>query len=175
MPITAHPSWRPDHLARMRAAKRPPRPASEMFWEKVDKSVGSDGCWPWTAYRDRNGYGMFNAVAGESPVYAHRFALELAIGPIPAGRFACHHCDNPPCCNQAHLFVGTNADNMRDFAEKGLHPARKKTHCRRGHEYTPENTRVVGGGLRRCRRCRQIARQREHAQRRAVRAARRGA
>jgi len=50
--------------------------------------------------------------------YAHRVAYEVQRGPIPVGLFVCHHCDNPPCCNGRHLFVGTTTDNMRDMWKK---------------------------------------------------------
>lgn len=49
---------------------------------------------------------------------AHRFAYELAHGPIPDGYLVCHTCDNPPCCNSAHLFLGTAKDNVQDCIRK---------------------------------------------------------
>jgi hypothetical protein len=52
-------------------------------------------------------------------VRAHRVAWELTYGPIPAGLYVCHHCDNPPCCNPAHLFLATNAGNAQDMSRKG--------------------------------------------------------
>lgn len=90
----------------------------ERFWAKVDKS---GDCWLWTAARLRFGHGVFKRhVAGVwKQQKAHRVAYEYMVGPIPDGLFVCHHCDTPPCCNPAHLFVGTAADNMRDMSEKG--------------------------------------------------------
>lgn len=73
----------------------------------------SDECWIWTGPRVRGGYGR----AGVN--LAHRLAWERANGPIPEGLFVLHRCDNPPCCNPSHLFLGTHDDNMRDRDAKG--------------------------------------------------------
>jgi len=79
------------------------------------------GCWEWTGTVDKNGYGMMAMKTGGkwAPMYSHRAAWTFSRGPIPAGLFVLHHCDNPLCCNPGHLFIGTQADNMRDMAEKG--------------------------------------------------------
>jgi hypothetical protein len=89
----------------------------ERFWEKVDKSAGPDGCWPWMAGTDRGGYGQFK-VSGRM-VGAHCVAYGLTKGPIAAGLDVLHDCDNRPCCNPSHLWPGTHTDNMQDAASKG--------------------------------------------------------
>jgi len=86
------------------------------FWSKVDVR-GPDDCWPWTAGRGSWGYGQFwLSSLGRSP-QAHRVAAHLGIGPGHGN--VLHRCDNPPCCNPAHLYWGTPGDNMRDRDERG--------------------------------------------------------
>jgi hypothetical protein len=87
-------------------------PPSERFWSKVLLGPANQ-CWEWVGARHPRGYGNF---AGEGcvPIAAHRFAWEEAYGPVPDALHVLHHCDNPPCVNVAHLYLGTNADNIRD-------------------------------------------------------------
>lgn len=90
---------------------------SDRFWSKVDRSGGPDACWPWMAYRQPKGYGI--ARHDGRLELAHRVAWMLENGPIPDGLCALHKCDNRPCANPSHLFLGTNVDNVRDRDAKG--------------------------------------------------------
>ncbi len=87
------------------------------FRNKLGTQDPATGCIEWTAGHTEKGYGhMWRA--GKT-VLSHRIAYELKNGPIPEGMKVCHTCDNPPCCNEEHLFLGTNADNMSDMVAKG--------------------------------------------------------
>lgn len=91
------------------------RPVEERFIEKVSKLP--NGCWEWQGQRNHSGYGVFYLVG--KYVGAHRVSYGLFVAPIPDGMMVCHHCDNPPCVNPAHLFVGTAKDNTQDMIQKG--------------------------------------------------------
>jgi hypothetical protein len=122
-------------------------PVSERFWDKVTKS-DSEHCWPWTSVKDSAGYGLVNVK--KKRLSASRIAWKLANGPIPEGLFVLHRCDNPPCCNPAHLFLGTKSDNTQDCLRKGRHPRARITHCVRGHLLDGENVRTRSNGRREC-------------------------
>ena len=95
---------------------------ADRFRSKVDWTPNATGCGFWTASLFREGYGRFK-LDGRSRG-AHRVAWELEHGPIPAGMRVLHRCDNPPCVNLEHLFLGTQGDNMRDMAAKGRQRAK---------------------------------------------------
>lgn len=85
---------------------------NQMFWLLVDRKSENE-CWPWLGHRDEEwGYGKLHYQQRSQK--AHRIAYLLTYGELPANLLVCHTCDNPPCCNPSHLFLGTHLDNARD-------------------------------------------------------------
>lgn len=106
------------------------------FWSKV-KPAGPDECWEWTGARDGSGYG--NAWYRGNATGAHRVSWILAHGGIPEGMCVLHRCDNPPCVNPAHLFLGTHRDNARDREAKGRRTAPRILGERNGVAKVPDD------------------------------------
>lgn len=132
------------------------------FWAGVRK-LGPNDCWPWLRGRIGEGYGI--APWNGRQTTAHRVAYMYARGPIPDDHQIDHLCHNEKCtagancphrrcCNPAHLKPVTLAENLAP-GRMYRPPTRNSgvTHCPRGHEYTPENTRVASHGGRNCRTC----------------------
>jgi len=141
------------------------RPAVDRFAEKV--ALTDSGCIEWIGSL-HHGYGQFRpdgAVTGDSLVRAHRWSYEYHVGPIPEGLMILHSCDNPACVNPQHLRPGTGSDNMRDAVERRRHHHARKTHCKHGHEFTPENTITFSKGYRRCRECKNAQKRDQRASR----------
>jgi hypothetical protein len=131
----------------------------ERFTSKF--TVSESGCWEWTAFRNESGYGQYvveKSKPGIAPAklgYAHRYAYEQLVGPIPEGLHLDHLCRNPPCCNPDHLEPVTPRENVvRGISPWGVNA--RKTHCIHGHEFN-EQTYIAKNGARKCRPC-QLAR-----------------
>jgi hypothetical protein len=111
-----------------------------------------DGCWEWNGSRNKQGYGQITRHAlMKRPIATHRLAFYLTHGFWPP--VVMHKCDNPPCCNPAHLLEGTIQKNNADMANKmrAVKPPTKKW-CEK-HPKTPENMKPNGPGKWTCRAC----------------------
>ncbi len=100
-----------------------------------------EGCWLWSGPLNTWGYGAF--YSNGRTLSAHRAAWETANGPVPDGLFVLHHCDRRMCCNPAHLYLGTQADNMRDKVVRGRYRNAQmmQTAARCGHPFDAHDGR----------------------------------
>ncbi|AGY47183.1 HNH endonuclease [Clavibacter phage CN1A] len=129
---------------------RPPIPLKDRFWAKVTKT---DTCWLWTASKNSKGYGRIKV--GKRYVAAHRVAYQMEVGPIPEGLQLDHvkarGYVNRHCVKPAHLEPVTARVNIARGNGIASQNARK-THCLRDHEFTKENTYLIGT-RRQCKTC----------------------
>lgn len=109
------------------------RPSKRAKFNAQVVQVGD--CWEWTGARDRDGYGIFSYA--RKTYRAPVVALELDGRPVPAGMYACHHCDNPACVKPRHLYPGTPAQNMADAKARGRISHGKKA------KLTPNDVRDI--------------------------------
>ena len=137
----------------------PPRTSRRTLFEDMYVVDAASGCWVWQRSTTR-GYGSLTRDG--KTMYAHRFAYELHIGPIPTGLVIDHLCRNPLCVNPHHLEPVTQRENVLRGTSPSARQA-QRTHCIRGHELTPENTYnpPKRPRNRQCRECTR-ARQREY-------------
>lgn len=129
------------------------------FWLRVEGGE-DDECWVWTGAPDSTGYGRVKC--NDKHDLVHRVAYMLEVGPIPPGRQLDHLCRNLLCVNPRHLEpVSSRENTLRGFGVTAANA--RKTHCKRGHEFTPENTiaRPLGRNCRACRRIRAAERRLE--------------
>ena len=108
-------------------------PLIDKYEAKVIRN--EDGCWDWSA--PTGGHYPKLPVGHSDKVYAHRFAYETFVGPITDGLWVLHHCDNKRCTRPDHLYLGDHDQNQADVRERNTG---RKSACRRGHEFTDENT-----------------------------------
>jgi hypothetical protein len=123
------------------------RPVWDRFWEKVDTT---GDCWLWTAHTV-GGYGALRIDGKDHR--AHRLSAAWHFGMFDRRTHVLHRCDTPACVRPEHLYLGDHVQNMADRHERGRQWCAVKTHCKRGHEFSPENTYLDKRGTRVCRAC----------------------
>lgn len=136
--------------------KRHPKKTDAQWMAYMFKNckVDENGCWVWQKFRHAKGYGgtYFRGRTDRT----HRVMWMLVNGEIPKGKLVCHTCDNPPCCNPDHLWLGTIWENGQDAKRKGRCKYQKTTACKNGHPWIEGNYRLTKDGFKACKICARI-------------------
>ena len=130
----------------------PDTPNPSEAWKQIvmERISITSGCWPWIGSVQGGGYGIIQR--HRKNILAHRAVYELLVGKIPDGLTLDHLCRNRICVNPAHLEPVTNRENrMRGYSPPAIYA--RRTHCSKGHDYTPHNTRIAPKGFRICLTC----------------------
>lgn len=122
------------------------------IFSRTTKSA--QGCLEWQGGLTQTGYARIPYKCKTR--LGARLVMELIHGPLPRTLQVCHSCDNRKCINPDHLWIGTRKQNQQDAVKKGRYRGQELTHCKRGHEFSPENTGRSWRGQRVCRKCRCI-------------------
>ena len=113
----------------------------------IERTKITPGCWQWQGHVNHDGYGYL--YIHQKFIFAHRVSWLLHYGDIPNGQEVCHHCDNPPCVNPEHLFLGTQAENVADMVAKGRQYNANNPYCSQGHLFD----KIAPDGRRYCKTC----------------------
>lgn len=166
-------NFRTQNLAKARANRWHPMSDADYLAKLKARCVITDSdCWEMQSFRrvprgmqhrgPQFGYGLMSY--RNKNWTTHRLAWRLTRGEIPKGMIVMHACDNPPCCNPDHLKLGTYAENSAEASAKGRSDRQWQTHCARGHEFTPGNTRYRDPRRKRGRVCKECQRMRMRGQ-----------
>lgn len=126
-------------------------PMPNRFWAKVDVR-GEDDCWEWLGGKYTNGYGTIALPYSKGAISTSRYSAMLHFGMFDKRLHVLHTCDNRTCVNPNHLYLGDNIQNIADKVARRRHPGHSQTHCKHGHELTPDNLYIYHG-RRNCRAC----------------------
>lgn len=139
----------------------------DRIWERIDYDDDDPGrCWEWQGRTDPKGYGKLFFIRPGRSMLAHRYVYQEIHGPIPKGQQVRHTCDNPPCCNPAHLVLGTPADNQNDMRERGRSRAKHWGQggvCVNGHPWEGNEYFYPNQRKRICRACKSDEQRRRRA------------